>query len=594
MALIALLMLVGAGVLIQRVNARVEYSPQLSARTGDVLKQAKTALIARAVLDANRPGELPCPDVDYDGQVTLNTDFTGGANSPCASLLGWLPWRTLDLPDLRDASGARLWYALGDAWHAGNSTALNPDTAGGLTLNGAANPDIVAVILAPGADLKLDTDPRPAETSAAMNATTLALVQKFLEGANSDGTLTTYVNQAGGNFNDRLVIITRAELIAAVQRRVAGELAVALNNYRATNGRYPWLSDNTDPLATDPPLLNGVPAVRNGHIAYIDPSIPENYSFQSGLRVSWNKGSVSENKFKFMDQVIGTVEWYVSDDSKDAMENAVKDALNNASPQTVAMPVTATSGATCDWQNDTTRVDCDYLLATLAPYTVEICRKDAFSDVCPFEIRTVVRLMILNLHYQGAAATSTGSGARTRDVQSPASGPFQTSPSGNTQISFFDFVTGPTGFFAYRNLSFNDGDDADVNTTGIYAEPQSGGALPGDLPAWFAANNWGPYLYVSYAANFIPTGTGVCTVGTDCLNLSVTDNPARSDIEAVVMGSGVALGGQTRGAGSLLPNFFEEDNANGDDNVERKAGSTTFNDYLRLVACSPAATTPCQ
>jgi len=94
---------------------------------------------------------------------------------------------------------------------------------------------------------------------------------------------------------------------------------------------------------------------------------------------------------------------------------------------------------------------------------------------------------------------------------------------------------------------------------------------------------------VSYAANFIPTGTGTCTAGTDCLNLLVTSNPSRNDVESVVLGSGVAVTGQTRAAGSALSQFFEGINANGNDSVERKISLSTFNDYVRLVSCAPPA-----
>ncbi len=616
LALVALLMLVGAGVLIERVNARVEYSPQLSSRTGVVLKQAKAALIARAVIDSNRPGELPCPDVNYDGQLTFtasppNPDLIGSA---CTRLLGWLPWRTLDLQDLRDASGARLWYGLSDDWRANNTVPLNPDTPGGLTLNGSVAPDIVAVIIAPGVDLKLDTDPRPAETSTAMDATSQTLVQKFLEDANGDGLdLTAYVNQAGGDFNDRLVIITRAELIAAVQRRVAGELAVALSDYRNTNGRYPWLSINLNPLATvpanpvatdpDPHQFNGQPGVRNGYIAYIDALNSENYTFKSGFTVSWDRGSVNTVSDKVM-SANGTITWYVPGADEDTMKDAVKDVLDNASPYTVTMPTIPLNGAECNWQNDAGQVDCEYTKEYTAPYTVSICRREGMSNVCPYQSNVAVkRVVTLKLHYQGAATTSVTNGARTRDVQSPTNGPFQNSPGNNTEISVVDTVDTSSidpglNFFASRTLTIDTGDNADFNTTGIYAEPQSGGTLPGDLPAWFAANNWGPYMYVSYAANLIPTESGACTAGIDCLSLSVAGSPSRDDIEAVVVSAGVSLPGttpsQTRGPGSGLADLFEDSNKNGNDNVERKAGTAIFNDYLRLVACAPGPAADCR
>jgi hypothetical protein len=48
------------------------------------------------------PNLLPCPDA---------AGVEGVAGASCAGLTqGWLPWRTLGLPPLRDSSGTCLWY----------------------------------------------------------------------------------------------------------------------------------------------------------------------------------------------------------------------------------------------------------------------------------------------------------------------------------------------------------------------------------------------------------------------------------------------------------------------------------------------------
>src|SRR3989338_8627952 len=73
--------------------------------TADALKQAKEALIGRAVTDTTSPGSLPCPDADGDGSADL---FSG---NNCPYYIGRLPWKTLGLSDLRDGSGEELWYA---------------------------------------------------------------------------------------------------------------------------------------------------------------------------------------------------------------------------------------------------------------------------------------------------------------------------------------------------------------------------------------------------------------------------------------------------------------------------------------------------
>jgi hypothetical protein len=93
--------------------------------TNAALVQARDALIGRAVSDSNRPGELPCPDVDNNGMSASSTSCT-------IPIVGRLPWKTLDLPDLRDGYGERLWYALSNNFHAtGSTTPLNTTTIPG-------------------------------------------------------------------------------------------------------------------------------------------------------------------------------------------------------------------------------------------------------------------------------------------------------------------------------------------------------------------------------------------------------------------------------------------------------------------------------
>ena len=74
--------------------------------------------------------------------------------SYCPSELGRLPWRTLGLPDPRDGSGERLWYAVSRDYSRNPAGAppLNSDTPGPLTVTGTAPAnDVIAIVFAPGA-----------------------------------------------------------------------------------------------------------------------------------------------------------------------------------------------------------------------------------------------------------------------------------------------------------------------------------------------------------------------------------------------------------------------------------------------------------
>lgn len=130
--MVAILVVGAAAVLVGSLNApAINIARQQ--QTSAALAQAKDALIAYAVTDTNRPGEIPCPDVNGDG-FSLPTDEYSGKN--CVRLLGRLPWKTLRLPDLRDGSGEPLWYAVSDSFHANGSTPINSDTVGTLSVSG--------------------------------------------------------------------------------------------------------------------------------------------------------------------------------------------------------------------------------------------------------------------------------------------------------------------------------------------------------------------------------------------------------------------------------------------------------------------------
>lgn len=207
--------------------------------TSAALAQAKDALIGYAVSDPNRPGELPCPDFNNDGMITL-ADYSG---SNCQSLIGRLPWITLGLPDLRDGSGEHLWYAISNSFHANGSAILNSNTKGtllvysadGLSLQTQAGYNAVAVIFSPGSPLSTQTRNTVTQQNSAANYLDLA---NSRNNASASGPFIAGAQSA--TFNDQLLYITTKDLIPLVEQRVAGEVKRALTNYYTVNGYYPW------------------------------------------------------------------------------------------------------------------------------------------------------------------------------------------------------------------------------------------------------------------------------------------------------------------------------------------------------------------
>jgi hypothetical protein len=192
----------------------------------------RDALIARAAGDLNRPGSLPCPDVNNDGESKPVPDWSG---SQCASYIGRVPWKTLDLPDLRDANGERFWYALSPLFRDSPSGTLNSDTSGSLTVTGTpAATNVVAVILAPGTSL-------PGQDRDPTNTNVTTERPNYLDGDNNNGDTTYEAGPETPTFNDKLLVITRDMLMPSVEQRVARQARRCLENFAAANGgRYPF------------------------------------------------------------------------------------------------------------------------------------------------------------------------------------------------------------------------------------------------------------------------------------------------------------------------------------------------------------------
>ncbi len=219
------------------------------------LKLAKQALIGYAasypdnVNPDEGPGYLLCPDTNGDGFA--ETNCSGAA-------VGRFPWKTLELTDVYDASGQTLWYALSENYRYGPNKRipLNSETPGQLSVDGVG--DIVAIVFSPGIPVAGQT------RTVGSNA-----VNDFLDGENADGDADFVTTLAAPNvkkldgvydandslvFNDRLVKISREELMRVVERRVMGEYRQVLANYFATYSAYPWLTGFADPKATSRPI----------------------------------------------------------------------------------------------------------------------------------------------------------------------------------------------------------------------------------------------------------------------------------------------------------------------------------------------------
>jgi len=204
-------------------------------QTLESLVLARDALINYAVthdpagITPPRPGSLPCPDNTNDGLANVT-----GTN--CDTQLGWLPFRTLGLDDIRDRSGERLWYAVDPFYQENNGGALNSEIAGTLFVDG--NPGFMAVVLAPGQAVAAVQNTRTPNDFAGTGDAT-ASFPSYLERINSDGDFSTYSSTGLEPFNDQLIAIGPRDLLPRVEQRVARELRNELRRYMTICANLP-------------------------------------------------------------------------------------------------------------------------------------------------------------------------------------------------------------------------------------------------------------------------------------------------------------------------------------------------------------------
>lgn len=301
-----------ATMLLTAVNAR--YTTSMG-RDTKVLQQAKEALISYALLFSEQnpgraPGFMPCPDQNGDGL----------ADAPCGlantSVIGRLPWRTLNLPVLRDHSGACLWYAVSGGFKQAptNDLILNADgqfLVVNEQLTAITNTPAFAVVFAPG-----EAFPNQARTANPATATqcgstiagdainnpanfmdTLATLNNatgLYGGGNLAGNAVTGLATTGlsavmsaaprTDFNDQVAVITEVDfsrVFRYLQRWIGNKTRLCLSTYAATNAtKLPWPA-SLNPLAA-PDYADNAGSLRFGRI----PSSLTN-SAASGLSPLW-------------------------------------------------------------------------------------------------------------------------------------------------------------------------------------------------------------------------------------------------------------------------------------------------------------------
>lgn len=218
-------------------------------------------------LNCIRPGDLPCPDLNNDGEAET-------ACSNQADRLGRLPWKTLGIGDVRDGAGERLWYAVSTRYKNNPRVLpLNNQTLAtislknsiGFPINTASTATgLSAVIISPGQALTRSDGVVQNRTSANQNIAIhyldIALGEDNADFSDVDANngfiagpiKVMQINQMVTINNDIVLPVTRNEINALMELRVLAEAMQAINYFFSVKGFYPGPANLADTTCLDP------------------------------------------------------------------------------------------------------------------------------------------------------------------------------------------------------------------------------------------------------------------------------------------------------------------------------------------------------
>lgn len=571
-ALLVLMLIIITGasfMLINKLNVNLIHSENIE-ETYRSLERAKQALIGYALTVPERstasprpgPGYLPCPDIDNDGDAEL---VCGGGGLPA---VGRIPYETLEEDVLRDDSGQVFWYALSPNYRniGARFTPLNSETAGQLTLDGQG--DVVAVIIAPGS--AYNNQQRSIGPNAVIN---------YLENDNSDGDasfISYLVNDNPPTFNDKVIAITRQELMSNVEKRVLGLVSSSLegfrNSFAAGNEAYPWLA----PL-NDPSISNYLWTVNTffGHLSLHISG--QNYVNVAAFTATWNTLAGGA----YIPSGVGIA--------------PLEDCLRNSSCNSQNGPLDVTpliNNATCVWVNRLS-FNCTTTVNDIWPgvlpgvnrtYTLVYTDNSANAGTVPALSLTApsaalprTRGITINGAFRGQVsitATDTGAQTGSATLLIPVPG-----NSGNISLAGMDYHIDTVG------VDLNG--DGDVTDAGEQA----------DFPDWFLTNNWHHQILVAYPSNGVEPLPGVSPPSPicappNCLTLTSNNgtNLINNNIRAITVISGQDITPASPRPNALgappatLTDYFDLINSNGNSNTfDQQLFSPLFNDQLRII-----------
>lgn len=508
-----------------------------------VLARAKEALLGDIALLAvtdNYPGRLRCPepvghvgDARYEG---IAAPYPPSGQATCSSI-GRLPWRTIGVERLHDADGEPLWYAVttgAAGWALQNSStvlSINPNKAGTLTVNGDT---VVAAIIAPGR--AFNVNPTASQVAAGCAArvqsrtSVAADYRDYIECSDSaTGVFRSSVVDNASNpvVNDQVVVITAAEVMAAIEpvvaKRIENEIVPQLQ--AAYSGAqwggqiiFPYAARFETAGAFNPDGYKGTYDQKQGLLpftAYTCNSLTTGRC--DPTFVQWTLGSISVTK----------------------------------------TGGSATLGAWTCAASTTSQVRCTI------PYSLLVCALMCAVDIGirveadGTNVSRALRRLDMTQPTVAAVAPSTA-GAFT------ASAALRPDAAASGRIEYNGVLQGGSAGICWPAIGLLCSGTAVITIPiGVFADHALINPATSDAFYWFAANKWQEVTYYAVAPSHLANGAvHNCSSAADCLSL--TGGTPSANIRAMLVLAGRSLSGTARPNGTLSDFLEDASNRDGD------------------------------
>jgi len=613
-AVLALAAMITAYLITIGINrSKAELSNEREERNIAALRQAKAALITYAASEqwqlykspaspSKQPGGLPCPDLLNNGSSAGICSGAGG------NRVGRLPYVTIGSDDLRDASGERLWYAVSSNFYRnfGNNV-INSDTQGLLTVTGSAPAsNVVAIVFAPGPPAQ-DSSTGLIQDRGGANVTN---TPSYLEGFATTGSDYTYASSAPppapftatSTFNDRLLVITQAELMAAVEPVVAARIERTvkpiLNTYKAQWQAFPFPArfDNPHPGSSgngssrSPMTYLGDTSQTSGllPVAYVTISAASN---ASPIVVTTDSAhALSTGKTVWISDVAGNIaangKWTVTVVDSTHFQLNGSAGSGSYTPSGIVTPSYPLSNLSVSQIGGGGQI-VGALCSTVTMPPGMQCNFSATDDNCG------PNNCIFNLRFSISAKVGA---AGLSFATLPALSGVQKTVVGSSGTVSSESITGSLDVLGDGTLTYTATLPSDINCTvppGCSSHNVTisipdvlvNDALKASDPnvGWFVANEWYRQTYYTVAGDLLPGRGGSCGVTLPCLTVN-NFPPVNNNKQALLILTGRALNGTGRPSANLN-NYLEGANPTAPPTYEHRPGNpTSINDRVVVVA----------